>query len=58
VKVLNTHSNCVLFIQGDAVRMITENRAPKIVQPTEGATYDAMLKKTLVEVCQMSGYEF
>lgn len=31
--------------------MITENRAPSIVQSEEGATYDAMLnKKALTEV--------
>ncbi|CAG2215509.1 ALDH1L [Mytilus edulis] len=36
---------------GEAVKMITENRAPSIVQSEEGATYDAMLnKKALTEI--------
>jgi len=30
--------------------MIAEGTAPKIVQPEEGATYDAMLKKDLVKL--------
>lgn len=30
--------------------MISEGVAPKIVQTTEGATYDAMLKKDLVRL--------
>ncbi|XP_052084135.1 cytosolic 10-formyltetrahydrofolate dehydrogenase-like isoform X1 [Mytilus californianus] len=36
---------------GEAVRLITENRAPSIVQTEKGATYDAMLnKKALTEI--------
>jgi hypothetical protein len=30
--------------------MINQGRAPKIVQPEEGATYDALLKKANVKV--------
>lgn len=45
---LFTYSNFIL--KGEAVRLITEGRAPSIVQSEEGATYDAMLKKSLVEV--------
>ena len=32
------------------MRLIDQGMAPKLVQTTEGATYDAMLKKTNVEV--------
>ena len=32
------------------MRMIAEGTAPQIVQPTEGATYDAMLKKDIVKL--------
>ena len=48
VILLFTYSNVIL--KGEAVRLITEGRAPSIVQSEEGATYDAMLKKSLVEV--------
>ena len=30
--------------------MISDGTAPRIIQPEEGATYDAMLKKNLVQV--------
>ncbi len=29
----------------EAVQLIATDKAPKIVQPTEGATYDAFLNK-------------
>lgn len=35
---------------GEAVRLIDQGMAPKIVQPTEGATYDAMMKKSNAEL--------
>ena len=37
-------------LQGEAVQMIVDGTAPRLIQPEEGATYDAMLKKALVEV--------
>ncbi|XP_029642163.1 cytosolic 10-formyltetrahydrofolate dehydrogenase isoform X1 [Octopus sinensis] len=33
-----------------AVKLISENRAPKIIQPEEGASYEALLKKSLVKI--------
>lgn len=33
-----------------AVHLISENQAPKIVQPEEGASYEALLKKSLVQI--------
>ncbi|XP_052266666.1 cytosolic 10-formyltetrahydrofolate dehydrogenase-like isoform X1 [Dreissena polymorpha] len=35
---------------GEAVRLIDQGMAPKIVQSEEGATYDAMLKKAIVGI--------
>lgn len=34
----------------DAVRLIAEGKAPRIIQPAEGATYDPMMKKELSEI--------
>ena len=38
------------FLQGEAVDLIETGKAPCIVQPEEGATYDAMIKKDKVQV--------
>ncbi|XP_059140890.1 cytosolic 10-formyltetrahydrofolate dehydrogenase-like [Physella acuta] len=35
---------------GEAVDLIVTGRAPRIVQPVEGATYDAMIKKDKVKI--------
>ncbi|CAG5117906.1 unnamed protein product, partial [Candidula unifasciata] len=35
---------------GEAVELIATGRAPRIVQPEEGATYDAMIKKDKVQI--------
>ena len=32
------------------MQMIVDGKAPTLVQPEEGATYDAMIKKDKVEV--------
>lgn len=45
------HSYCILMLlQGEAVQMIHQGRAPRITQPEEGATYDPLLKKANVKV--------
>ena len=36
--------------------MISDGTAPRIIQPEEGATYDAMLKKNLVQVTHFIYY--
>jgi len=36
---------------GEAVQMVAEGTAPRVVQPKEGATYEAMLNKT--ELCRL-----
>ena len=38
-------------LQGEAVNLIYEGKAPRIVQPEEGATYDKIWKKK--EVAQV-----
>lgn len=45
----HSDSLCWLF-QGEAVDLIDRGMAPKIVQPEEGATYDAMMKKAIAVV--------
>jgi len=35
---------------GEAVELIATGRAPRLVQPVEGATYDAMIKKDKVQI--------
>ena len=40
-----------LWFQGEAVQLIYEGKAPRIVQPEEGATYDKLWKKK--EVAQV-----
>ncbi|KAL4217352.1 Mitochondrial 10-formyltetrahydrofolate dehydrogenase [Mactra antiquata] len=43
---------------GEAVQLIDRGMAPKIIQPTTGATYDAMLKKSNVQIdWKMTGEE-
>ena len=40
------------MFQVEAVELIAEGKAPKIIQPTEGATYDKIWKKKEVaQVC-------
>ena len=39
------------FTQGEAVQLIADGKAPRIVQPEEGATYDKIWKKK--EVAQV-----
>ena len=34
-----------LYPQAEAVQLIGDGKAPSIVQPTEGATYDPIMKK-------------
>jgi len=36
---------------GEAVQMVADGTAPRLVQPTEGATYEAMLNKS--ELCRL-----
>ena len=54
-ETLDTIYNRFLFPSGvramaKAVRLIDEGKAPRIKQPEEGATYDAMIKKDSVEI--------
>ena len=43
--------------QGEAVRLIDQGMAPKIIQTAEGATYDAMMKKSNAEVSKIPEFE-
>ncbi len=36
---------CFLRAMEEAVELVAQDKAPKIVQPAEGATYDAFLNK-------------
>uniref|UniRef100_A0A6Q2YFV4 10-formyltetrahydrofolate dehydrogenase n=1 Tax=Esox lucius TaxID=8010 RepID=A0A6Q2YFV4_ESOLU len=52
---VNTLYNRFLFPEGvkgtvDAVRLIAEGKAPKIVQPEEGATYEGIQKKDKAKI--------
>lgn len=38
------------YLQAEAVQLIEDGKAPRITQPEEGATYDAMVKKEKAEV--------
>ena len=38
------------FCQGEAVKLISLGKAPSVTQPTEGATYDPMMKKENAKV--------
>jgi formyltetrahydrofolate dehydrogenase len=39
-----------VLAMGEAVDLIEKGKAPKIVQPTEGATYDPMMKKPIAKI--------
>lgn len=52
---IDTLYNRFLYPEGikamvESVQLVADGKAPRIVQPTEGATYDAMIKKATVQV--------
>jgi formyltetrahydrofolate dehydrogenase len=52
---VDTLYNRFLYPEGikamvESVQLVADGKAPRIVQPTEGATYDAMIKKATVQV--------
>lgn len=41
----------ILLFQVEAVKLIAEGKAPRIIQPEEGATYECIQKKDNSKVC-------
>lgn len=52
------NSSRVIFWQGEAVKLIADGKAPRITQPEEGATYEAIMKKERAEVPTFGNYNY